>query len=133
MNKIVKQFKRTSYTLAELKQAGGFGEDAVIRFVNLGLLTTTDTALHARQLSFPGLGVFTRTLHDGRKSLVAVVRKGKYSQALESELLKRQIAKCNIGKRCLGIELHLYDLYASGVVVIERMAHDVLIRYPTTS
>ncbi|KAH9407019.1 Serine/threonine-protein kinase 19 [Tyrophagus putrescentiae] len=129
ISKVLKRHTKTKYSVEELKEAG-FGELAIPKLMQLGLLTNTDTSLSLRQLSFPGLGVFTRTLHQGRKALLALIRKHKYSQVLQSDLLLRPIPRCSAspGKDTLGIELHLYDLYGANLVVTERQCTDVLIR-----
>lgn len=128
---MVKAYTKTKYTLEELNRAG-FGEPAIQKFVQLGLLTTTDSSLSHRQLSFPGLGVYVRTLHQGRKALLTFIRKCKYSQSLQSDLLKRPIPKCSTGNDTLGIELHLYDIFGADLVVQDRLATDVMIRVIAT-
>lgn len=111
----------------------GFGEPAIRKFMNLGLLTATDSSISSKQLSFPGLGLYVPVLLDGRKMLLNQIRKSKYSQILQSELVNRSIARCNIGDECLGIELHLYDIYGSNSVKIERLSYDVMVRIENSS
>lgn len=127
ISKILKRHTKTKYSVEELNEAG-FGEPAIAKLMQLGLLTNTDSSLSQRQLSFPGLGVYTRTLHQGRKALLSLIRKNKYSQAQQSDLLTRPIAKCSTGKGSLGIELHLYDIYGANLVHFDRQCTDVLIK-----
>ena len=131
ISKIVKKNTRTKYSIVELNRAG-FGDPAIDKLTNLGLLTCTDSSLSLRQLSFPGLGLFVRALHDGRKALLGLIRKSKYSQILQSDLLKRSIPKCSSVKNnnsTLGIELHLYDIYGANLVMTEPLSQDILIRF----
>lgn len=132
LNNVVKKYSKTTYTIDELNRAG-FGEPAIRKFMNLGLLTAIDSSISSKQLSFPGLGLYVRVLLDGRKMLLNQIRKSKYSQMLQSELVNRSIARCNIGDECLGIELHLYDIYGSNSVKIERLSYDVMVRIENSS
>lgn len=106
----------------------GFTEDAIQKFINLGLITRTDHAMNIRQLSFSGLGTYVSLLEQGRKALLNCIQKNKYSQISQNELLKRTIPKCNANTPCLGMELHIYDLIGAKLVAVDSLPNDILIR-----
>lgn len=115
----MKKFKKTEYSYEEL-QNNSFGTEAIRKLTTLGLLTNNEN--NNKQLSFGGLGVFVKRLFNGREYLLKIIRKCKYSQLLQSELVQR-IQK---SKQCqdLGLEFHLYDLYGREGLVNRRKVNN---------
>nr|XP_046913434.1 uncharacterized protein LOC124494308 isoform X2 [Dermatophagoides farinae] len=119
MTKIVRRIKHTEYSDKQLNDAG-FLSEALSKLSSLGMLTKND--LDHRQLSFAGIGIMVQTLNNGREQLVRILKKSKYSQLLQSELIKRyecqQQQQRNLKElNQFGLEFHLYDLYGRNSLV----------------
>ncbi|OTF78481.1 serine/threonine-protein kinase 19-like protein [Euroglyphus maynei] len=122
ITKVIQRIKHTEYSDKQLNDVG-FLSEALSKLSSLGLLTKND--LDQRQLSFAGIGIMVRTLNTGREQLIKILKKARYSQLLESELIKRFESQQKNVKNLnqFGLEFHLYDLYGRKNLVKRRSAN----------
>ncbi|XP_074638459.1 inactive serine/threonine-protein kinase 19-like [Acropora palmata] len=85
-------------------------EEEITHLVNTGVLTARDVG--SWWLSIPGAGVFMKNFSNGRKALVQMIRKRKYREILERDLLSRNFDSHSK----LGIAYHTYDIIGAEIV-----------------
>lgn len=107
---ILPLIKDVSIDKQTLKNKFSLSENNINELIQNNLLVIQD--IGSFWLSFPRAGEFTATYNLGRKCFLRMIAKSKYSEILESELLKRKLPK----KAVLSTEYHILDLIGSEAV-----------------
>lgn len=80
--------------------------------MRLGALTICDSLDHY-WISFPGARCFVKALLSGRKKLLTTLRKAKYQQLLESDVMHRGLPH----NQHISMEFHVLDAIGRGLVL----------------
>eukprot|EP00730_Choanoeca_flexa_P020136 TRINITY_DN9841_c0_g1_i2.p2 TRINITY_DN9841_c0_g1~~TRINITY_DN9841_c0_g1_i2.p2 ORF type:complete len:243 (+),score=36.08 TRINITY_DN9841_c0_g1_i2:1476-2204(+) len=99
----------------------GIEVDDISRLVRLGYISNINESTST--LSLPGLGVFTRDMSNGREALLKSLKRKKFKEVLESELMKKKLKAMR-----LSVEYHISDLAGLDAVDVIETSSGRLLR-----
>jgi serine/threonine-protein kinase 19 len=106
-------------------------QKAVTHLVACGLLTPKRSQADVNQaysqaaywFSIPQMGIFIKSVVNGRKELVNFIKRSKYKEILQSKLEQKKLRSSK-----LGMNFHIRDIVAIGAVNAQQTTTDVLLR-----
>jgi hypothetical protein len=114
--------KGVSITRADLLANTGGNPAGLTTLVRRGLLLHRDSLSY--WLSIPNAGLFMKDLRKGREELVRMLKRAKFKEVLQHDLVKRKLR----GSK-LGVKYHVADLVGMGVAKLIQTTSGPLIRF----
>ncbi|KPP61108.1 hypothetical protein Z043_120834 [Scleropages formosus] len=100
-----------------------FADSEITQLVKCGVLTVKDAG--SWWLSIPNSGRFTKYFIQGRKAVLGMIRKSKYSEMLKSDLEGRQTTS----RVKFHIQYHIHDIVGAELVDCIETTAGVLLRF----
>jgi len=100
---------------------GKLSEDDITILINAGFLLLRD--VNTYWISIPNVGRFVKSVVQGRKELLSFIKKQKWQEILEKDLLKRKLRYSKLDNT-----FHLKDLIGKGFVTTAETTAGPLIR-----
>ncbi|KAL0270942.1 UNVERIFIED_CONTAM: hypothetical protein PYX00_008208 [Menopon gallinae] len=123
VEEVLPSIKNSSVDSAYLMNKFSLSRSDISELVREDLLVMRDVGSY--WLSFPRCGQFVKAYNCGRKEILKIIKKSKFSEVLQMELEKKKLSK----KASLGMSLHILDVIGSEAVQCKPTVSGMMLRY----
>ncbi|XP_037331790.1 inactive serine/threonine-protein kinase 19-like [Pungitius pungitius] len=123
LEKLLSPCTELSFNKDKMLREFHFTDSAITQLVKSGVLTVRDAG--SWWLSIPNSGKFTKYFIQGRKAVLGMVKKSKYSEVLQAELEERRTTS----HVKFHMKYHIHDIVGAGLVESIPTTSGTLLRF----
>nr|XP_020475533.1 serine/threonine-protein kinase 19 isoform X3 [Monopterus albus] len=123
LEKVLSSCRDLSFTKDKMLKEFLFTDSEITQLVKSGVLTVRDAG--SWWLSIPNSGKFTKYFIQGRKAVLGMVKKSKYSEVLKAELEERRTTS----QVKFHMKYHIHDIVGAELVESVPTTSGILLRF----